>query len=367
MSPGNASMSNLLLTGFPSNELACRVLDGLLQAEPNSRVTCLVPPKFHEAAHAWLEGREARVEILEGDVAAIDMGLSGPEFRELAARVQVIHHCAAVTYSGAPRTMAERVNVGGTHEVIELGQAAKHLERVVHWSTLSATGPNQDVLREASLLPPRSSRLMETRYRAEKLMLRARKELPITVLRPALLVGDRIQGSLRRIEGLHLLIASLLSLPLELPLPIIGAADSPFHAIPIDFAVEAGLTLAQAREAVGRTFHIVEAAPPTLREVFDGLCSLLDRPPAALALPNAFTRMLLNMPGLERAMHAQRSIVEETGRGAGADDREAHPILARAGLQCPSLLAHLPMLVEYVSARRGQAGPRFAFPSLAGR
>ena len=117
--------SGTLLTGFPSNELACRVLARLLEAEPTARVICLVPARFAEAAEAWLatrsEQERGRVEQIEGDVAAIDMGLSGAEYRDLMARVRRIHHCAAVTYSGAPLEMAEQVNVGGTHEVLELG------------------------------------------------------------------------------------------------------------------------------------------------------------------------------------------------------------------------------------------------------
>ncbi len=367
MSATQTSEATILLTGFPSNELASRVLDGLLSSEPQSHVTCLVPPRFHEAAKGWLEGRDARVDILEGDVAALDMGLSGAEYRALAARVRVIHHCAAVTYTGASRTLAERVNVGGTNEVIELGGAAKQLERVVHWSTLSATAPERGVLREDALLPPGSSRLLNTRYRAEKLMLRAREELPVTILRPALLVGDRLQGSLRRIEGLHLLIADLLTMPQDLPLPILGAADSPFYAVPIDYAVEAGLALARAREAAGSTFHIVEDSPPTLREVLDTLCPLIDRPPMQGVVPVAFTRVLLRLPGLERALHAQRAILEETGRGAPAEASAARPILKRAGVLSPSLLSHLPLVVEHVKARRGAGGLRFAVPSLLGR
>lgn len=353
----------VLLTGFPSNELACRVLEELLKNEPETHVTCLVPQKFVDAARAWLEGRERRVEILEGDVAAIDMGLSGAEYRALAASVRRIHHCAAVTYSGASREMAERVNVGGTHEVLELGRAAKQLERIVHWSTLSATGPLEGALREDHLEDPRTTPLMHTRYRAEKLMLRARGELPITVLRPALLVGDRAQGSLRRIEGLHLVIAGMMTAPRELPIPILGAADAPFHAIPIDYAVEAGLTIAKARDSIGRTFHLVEASPPSLRELFEALHAQLDRPPPVGVLPMAITRVLLGLPGLNRVVHAQRAILEETGRGAQADDRAARGILTRAGMRCPSLLAHLPRLAEHVATRRGLAGPHFAFPS----
>jgi nucleoside-diphosphate-sugar epimerase len=360
----------VLLTGFPSNELACRVLSRLLEHETTARVICLVPGAFRPAADAWLEGRDenerARVELLDGDVAAIDMGLSGAEYRELISRVRRIHHCAAVTYSGAPLEMAERVNVGGTHEVLELGRSVARLERIVHWSTLSATGSHLGVVSEKELLVPTSTRLMGTRHRAERLMTRSRTELPITILRPALLVGDRQRGALRRIEGLHLLIAGMMGTPRELPVPVLGTPQAPLHAVPIDYAVEAGLAIARAKDTVGRTFHIVEASPPSLGQVFEAIASLIGRPAPVGALPLALSRMMLRLPGLSRLVHAQNALLEEVGRSVKVEDTEARRILARSGLVCPPLLSHLPQLVQHVAEQRGGMGPRFAFAAPNG-
>ncbi|MFT3927316.1 MAG: SDR family oxidoreductase [Myxococcales bacterium] len=367
---GSATKGCTLLTGFPSNELACFVLARLLESEANSRVICLVPARFTEAAESWLSGRaeaeRTRVELLEGDVASIDMGLSGAEYRDLMARARRIHHCAAVTYSGAPLEMAEQVNVGGAHEVLELGRAIKRLERIVHWSTLSASGDVRGVISEGELVEPNSTRLLHTRYRAEKQMWRARSELPITVLRPALLVGDRERGALRRVEGLHLLIAGVMATPRELPLPVLGSPDAPLQAVPIDYAVEAGLAIARAKDTVGRTFHLVESAPPTLGQVFATLSDLVGRPAPVGAVPLALTRMLTRLPGLHRLVHAQRALLEEVGRSVRVDDSQARRILARAGLVPPPLLTHLPRLVQHVAEHRGGMAPRFSFAPPAG-
>ena len=202
----------------------------MLEAEPKTTVICLVPARFGEAAGAWLatrsEQERMRVELMEGDVASIDMGLSGAEYRDLMARVRRIHHCAAVTYSGAPLEMAEQVNVGGTHEVLELGRSAKRLERIVHWSTLSAIGDVRGVI-----LGVRLARTEVDTPDAHALSRGApdvagRAQLPITILRPALLVGDRERGALRRVEGLHLLIAGSWVLPVNSRFPCL---DRPTH------------------------------------------------------------------------------------------------------------------------------------------
>jgi nucleoside-diphosphate-sugar epimerase len=353
---------HVLLTGFPANELACRVLLRLVQTEADTQVVCLVMRPFMDAAEAWLEhslgAQRSRVQLLEGEVASIDFGLSGQEYRELAESVERIHHCAAITYSGAPASLAERVNVGGAYEVLEFAREAKRLQRVVHWSTLLASAPDASgLVREDTLEEPRSTKLLHTRYRAERAMVRARHELPITVLRPAPLVGDTAEGALRRLEGLHLLIAGFLSAPRELPLPLLGPREAPLYAVPIDYAVDAGLAIARARDTVGGTYHIIERSAPLVHEVFAALSELLGRPPPRGQLPAGVARALFQLPGLGRLAHGPQALIEELVRGARADDTLARPVLTRAGLEAPSLLAHLPKIVEYVSRQTRRAYP----------
>jgi hypothetical protein len=176
-----------------------------------------------------------------------------------------------------------------------------------------------------------------------------------------LLVGDRERGALRRVEGLHLLIAGIMGTPRELPLPVFGPPNAPVQAVPIDYAVEAGLAIVKARDTVGRTFHIVESAPPSLGQIFQALSDLIGRPPPVGAVPLAITRMMTRLPGLHRIVHAQRALLEEMGRSARVEDGQARQILARAGLSCPPLLTHLPRLVQHVAEHRGGMAPRFSF------
>ena len=69
------------------------------------------------------------MELLPGDTTDMDFGLSGAKFMELARSVDVIHHCAFVSYAGARRELAEKVNVQGTGEVLELAETASHLSQ----------------------------------------------------------------------------------------------------------------------------------------------------------------------------------------------------------------------------------------------
>lgn len=343
-----------LLTGFPSNELARRLLPRLLESDRSGRVIVLVPERFVDHASEWLSalpnGQRERTAVTVGDVAWMDLGLSGREYLELADRVHTIHHCAAVSYSGAPIEMAEQVNVGGTFEMIEFARQAKGLRQLVHWSTLMATGEASGVVREDALIAPRSNPLALTRFRGEHLLAKVRAELPITVLRPAMLVGDSRTGRLARTEGAHLLISALLNAPRDLPILRPTNGDALLQVVPIDYAVDAGLALAQHPSSIGRTFHIIDRDALTLDAAMVAIAELLGKPPPRGALPPLFTNAVLRLPGIDRLAHAQRSLLDELGRDVDYDDRNARELLN--GHACPPLLSYLSKLVAHVERER---------------
>jgi thioester reductase-like protein len=345
-----------LVTGFPSNELATRVVAGLLAQNRNERLLCLVPSRFHDRARAFLRElprtEAERVELLEGDVAAMDFGLSGPEFRDATRRVRVIHHLASVTYTGAERALAERVNVGGTAELIEFASQAKQLERLVHWSSTCATSTHHGHVVEDDLLQPPNGAIARTRFRAECIIRANQERIPSTVLRPAMLAGDSKTGAMNRLDGAFLLITGLLGAPRDVPLPLPARADAFLNLVPIDFAVDAGLALARSPETVSRTLHIVDPAPPTLEEALGLFAALLGRPTPHRSLPGPLARALLSLPILDRLTHAHGALVEELGRSARYDDRYARPVLEKAGLICPGFTTYAPKMAAFVQRQR---------------
>ena len=101
--------SVVLVTGFPSFS-ARSMVRHLLTAEPRALVYVIVMSKLASQARAALDALPAearrRVVALEGDAAAMDLGLSGAELRQLAAEVDRIHHIAHLSYAGVDRKEA---------------------------------------------------------------------------------------------------------------------------------------------------------------------------------------------------------------------------------------------------------------------
>ena len=133
----------VLLTGFPSFP-ARKMCEELVRGERRTLVHAIVHPKFETGAREALDAlpleQRARVNLIEGDAAAMDLGLSGAEFRALTAEIDRIHHMAQVSYLGAERKLAQQVNLGGAREVLELARACASLKMLVFHSTAQVSG-----------------------------------------------------------------------------------------------------------------------------------------------------------------------------------------------------------------------------------
>src|SRR6185295_14368322 len=96
--PGHDAV--LLVTGFPSL-YGRKMVRHILTAEPGALVYAIVPPERAARAEAERDALDSldrgRLQIVEGDASAMDLGLSGAEFRQLTREVDRIHHLAHVS------------------------------------------------------------------------------------------------------------------------------------------------------------------------------------------------------------------------------------------------------------------------------
>jgi thioester reductase-like protein len=227
----------VLLTGYPAM-LARAVCGEILRADEQARVYAVVRSKFLEEAHALLDGLSAldrrRVQVIEGDAASIDFGLSGDEYRSLAREITRIHHCAQVTYLGVDRKTAENVNVGGAREAVEFAGCCQRLSCLVFHSTAHVAGDREGLVSEDDLKAGQSFRTIveETRARAEKVVRGAMDRLPVTILRPSTIVGNSVTGEVDRFDGPYLLILLVVTTPPDLALPMPGRGDEPLNLVP---------------------------------------------------------------------------------------------------------------------------------------
>lgn len=361
------SDETVLVTGFPSFR-GRKVLLGLLARDPGCQVYVVVPPRFTLEAEQVLarlpEEQRRRVVQLVGDAASMDLGLSGVEYRELAARVQRIHHVAQVTYPGVPREMAERVNVGATREIIELGRLCARLRSIVMYSTALVSGSRTGIVYERELSAGQTFRTVveETLARAERLMRSAMRELPVCVVRPSFIVGDTGTGEVDRLDGPYLLMMLIMGVPPDLAVPLPTRGDAPLNLVPIDFVVNAALHIGASDAALGRTFHLVDPSPPSVRRVFELVARAGGRPGPSGFIPTGVTRAVLSVPGVSLLAKAPRAFVDVAATSVRYDATNTEDLLADSGISCPPFESYVAELVAHVRQRMDEGRIRYEPP-----
>lgn len=337
------------VTGYPGF-IGKRLVRHIAKSDPNGRIVLLVQPKFVKDATAYasrLAG--ARIEILSGDIVDMHLGLAGREYEELCASCTHIFHLAAIMYLGMPRETAWKVNVEGTRNVLELARDCRNLKRLVHFSTCYVSGERLGVIAEDELVAGQTFRnaYEETKFEAERLVQKARGELPITVVRPSTVVGDSRTGEIDRFEGPYYLAMLLVLSPLVVPLPLPGNGVAPLNVVPVDFVVEATWTLAHKPEAAGKTVHLVDPNPMSARRVYELIAERSNRKLPRFNLSAKAADWVLRIPGVEKIARPQRAAINYVNHLAIYNSHTALELLDGTGVRCPPLQTYLDKLIDF--------------------
>jgi long-chain acyl-CoA synthetase len=132
--------------------------------------------------------RGARWRAVPGDLEA------GPLDPALARGLTRVVHCAASVSFTLPLEEARRINVAGTERVLELAAAAPGLEHLVHVSTAYVAGDRTGRLLEDEGDVGQAFRNTYERTKLEAEGAVRAAGLPVSVIRPSIVVGDSRTG-----------------------------------------------------------------------------------------------------------------------------------------------------------------------------
>ncbi len=357
---GVSSNPTVFVTGSPGF-IGKRLVRDLLASAQGRRLVLLVQPKFARATRAHLQelGTD-QAEVLEGDVMQMHLGLSGGEWKRLTAGVTEIWHLAAISYLGMEIEQFRTVNVDGTRNVLELARSAPGLTRLNHFSTAYVSGDRKGVILEDELQASQGfhNPYEESKFQAEVLVQRAKRDLPITIYRPSIVVGDSKTGEIDRFDGPYTLAILLVASPLSVPLPLPGDGVAPLNVVPVDYLVEASLSISRNPSAIGKTVHLVDPAPLSVRRVYEIIAARAHRKVPSVSLPHRAVERLLELPFLERFSRPQRAAIQYVNHLAIYNCRNLLDLLAGTGIQCPPITSYLDRLIDFVQttfARRREA------------
>ena len=339
-----------LFTGYPGF-IGRRLVHRMLEEGREGRMVLLVQPDQGATARAEVARHApANVEVWEGDVSAMHLGLSGGEWKSLLRDVTCIWHLAAAARLDSASDVSRRVNIEGTRNVLELARAAPRPPRLHHFSSAFVAGDRRGVIMEDELMVGQRFRTPyeQSKARAEELVRRAMGDVPTTIYRPAIVVGDSRTGEIDRFEGPYYLAILLVTSPLAVPLPLPGDGGAPLNVVPVDFLVDATLAIGRNPASVGRTVHLVDPAPHSARRVYEMIAERAHRRMPRVSLPHKMVDAFLSLPVLERFSRQQRAAIESVNQLAFYNPRNLLELLDGTGVRCPPITAYLDRLMAFV-------------------
>jgi thioester reductase-like protein len=324
-----SSPSQILVTGFPG-ALARPLVAQLARGSRDEIFLLVEAGRASEAAGRLTAlGRlGARCHLLTGDITAMHLGLSGTEYREVTRGLREIFHLAAMCHPAADPGKLWRVNVTGTKNLLEVAADSPRLERFNHVSTCFVSGDRVGVICEDELECGQNFRdpYQQTKFEAERLVVRSRPEVPSTIYRPSIACADPSPGPHPPENFYGRAIREALRPPAR------TSSDAPLQLVPPSYVVAALLHLAREPRAKGRTFHLVDPQPWGQRRTRSWLASRALPAPAA---PRPPPRAMGNVQRLRQFFSPPGSAAAGEPLLAFYECGDTLELLRKTKIQCP--------------------------------
>lgn len=293
-------------TGFLGTELLARYLqrsDRMIYAIVRADDDAHALQRLHDTlagAFGSAEPYRARVHALAGDMTQPGLRLDPDAARTLAGSVDEIVHGAAAVSFDLDLEQARAINVHGTRELLKLAVLCRRhggLRRFTYVSTAYVAGLHRGPFGEDDLDVGQRFRnaYEESKFESETLVREYAERLPITVVRPSIIVGDSASGWTASFNVLYWPTRALArgSFPL---LP--ARRSSPVDVVSVDYVADATYALAAMPDAAGRTYHLTSARDATsIGELLALACDKLDVKAPPLISPALYRRVLAPLLG----------------------------------------------------------------------
>ena len=350
---------HIMLTGFPGF-WGTWVVKALLQDEDHIHITALVHPQFVKTAENKIktfnpDARE-RIRIIKGDMSQFHFGLPDKSYENLLQNINEIMHIAALYRLSIPETLAIKVNVIGTRNVLVLARDVPDLRLLSHISSIVVAGRREGVILENELHHHAGffNHYEYSKYLSEVLVKNFADVIPTIIFRPGVIVGDSHSGEIPKYDGPYYTIRTyerLKHLPPWL-LPSFGNYSyTPFNMVPVDFVTRAMLYICKQKQALGQTFHLIDPDPMTAFELFKLIRTKIIGDQSGWNIPRWMIKQLRLLPAeLLKNLGFPKSGAAYLDHQAIYDTKNTTTILKNTGIQCPVVSDYLDTMINYVKA-----------------
>jgi long-chain acyl-CoA synthetase len=303
-------------TGFVGREILTRYLErtdrciyALVRADDAEGADQRLRDGIREATGTDVADSE-RLVAVPGDVQQPGLGLADPDREELAADVSdVIHSAASVSFT-LSLDESRSINVEGTRNVVDFAARCADrgdgLHRLCYVSTAYVAGTHEGEFGEDDLAVGQEFRnsYEQSKYEAERLVRKRARRLPVQIVRPSIVVGERDSGWTGSFNVLYAPLKMFRKAGGVSLLP--AEPDAPVDVVPVDYVADGIFELSTSADPVdNRTYHLVAGRDASTIERLVRLAARRLRRREPRLIPPRSYRELVH-PVLVRAVSGRR-------------------------------------------------------------
>jgi thioester reductase-like protein len=361
-------------TGFVGMAVLARILE-----RTDRRVVVLVRAASQSEADARLDALmssvvdrphrySGRVTAVCGDLTVPGLGLGLSEEREwIAEQVgEIIHGAASVSFN-LSLSKSRSINVEGTRRVLELAHecaaSGSGLRRMTYVSTAYVAGERKGYAQESDLDFGQSFRnaYEQSKQEAERMVCGERERLPVTIVRPSIVVGERETGWTSSFNVMYAPMQAVAAGALSV---VPGRRGGVLDIVTVDYVADAILALAASPAAEGGTFQIVAGDQATTLGELSRLAARRFNRRRPRLIPRRVYGSVVHPLVLRRADPARRRRLQASeayfpylSLDLRFDDRRARELLDPLGIRATSIRDCFDTLMDFAEAANWGRAP----------
>jgi long-chain acyl-CoA synthetase len=305
------------------------------------------------------ERHRGRVRAVCGDLTAPGLGL-GADRERIAEEVREVVHGAASVAFDLPLAQSRSINLDGTRQILDLAEdcaaRGEGLRRITYVSSAYVAGDRRGCAREAELEVGQGFRnaYEQSKHEAERLVRTRRDRLPVTIVRPSIVVGERATGWT---TSFNVVYGPLRAFAKGTYAVLPGRRDAAIDIVTVDHVADAILALAASPASAGGTFHVVAGEQATtLGELARLAARRFDRRPPRLVPPRIYRSTLHPLilrradPNTRRRLQRSEVYFPYFSLHLSFDDHRARELLDPLGIRATPVRQYFDTMIDFAEA-----------------
>lgn len=254
-------------TGFIGSNLILR----LLSQHSSSRFTLLIRAederqaelRLDQLAHqgeksSQIDSIHDRLDFVLGDVTLPECGIKPSSRDKLLKRTTHIIHGAATLRFDLSLNQTRAINVEGTRRVLRIAQECcrrGQLKHLFYIGTSSVSGQREGHIYENELEMGQEffNTYEQSKYETELLLHRHMEQIPITIFRPSIVIGDSRTGRTTLFNVIYYPLRLIRDGVLTF---VPGTPDTLLDLVPVDWVAGAMSIIMSSDQSIGHTYHL---------------------------------------------------------------------------------------------------------------